>query len=149
MSRRGAGPVTVRSTVAARRIGIVYLAMSVVLVPWTLWLAWTLPSESVAHHNDIAWAGFDLMLLAGLATTGVLTLRRSPYLGLAASATMALLAVDAWFDVTTAGASDRTLSIALAVLVELPVAGLCLWLAVHAQDVMAAQARPFWRRSQP
>ena len=139
MSRRPSGPVTLRSRTAARRIGLVYLAMSVVLVPWTLWLAWSLPSESVAHHNDIAWAGFDLLLLAGLATTGVLAMRRSRWLPVAATAAGTMLVVDAWFDVTTASRSDRMISLTLAVLVELPVAGLCLWLAMHGQDLMAAQ----------
>lgn len=134
--------MTRRPLVTARRIGIAYLLLSVVLVPWIVWLAWTLPPESVAHHYDVAWPGFDVLLLAGLATTGVWALRRSRYLTVAASATGALLVVDAWFDVTTSSPKDRAASVALAVLVELPLAVLCLWLAVHAQDAVAERGRP-------
>lgn len=132
-------PGHLRSPVAARRIGVAYLVLSVVMVPWTIWLAWTLPPEEVAHHYDLAWPGFDLMLIGGLATTGVWALRHSRYLGIAASATAALLVVDAWFDVTTAGARDRLASVGLAVLIELPLAALCLWLAVHTQDLLGAR----------
>lgn len=139
-------PVPVRSRTASHRIGIAYLVLSVVLVPWTVWLAWTLPPESVAHHYDVAWPGFDVMLLAGLGTTGWCALRRSPYLPVAASATGALLVVDAWFDVTTAGARDRWVSLGLAVAVELPLAAMCLWLALHGQETLAEQATRPQRR---
>ncbi len=138
-------PVSVGSPRAARRIGIAYLVLSVAMLPWIGWLSWQLPPETVAHNNDIAWPGFDLMLLAGLATTGIWALRRSRYLTIAASATAALLVVDAWFDITTSSSDERWVSLGLA-FIELPLAGLCLWLAVHAQGIIARQTTPSRRR---
>jgi hypothetical protein len=46
----------------------------------------------VSPHYDAAWAGFDVMLVVALASTGYFALRRSRYLATAATAT--LLVVD-------------------------------------------------------
>ncbi|MDQ1616746.1 MAG: hypothetical protein QOJ60_2685 [Actinomycetota bacterium] len=134
-------PVPVESGRIARRIGVTYLVLSVVLVPWIFYLAWSLPPESVAHHYDVAWPGFDVLLVLGLAGTGACAWLRSRYLAVAAAATGSMLLVDAWFDVTTAGAHERWVSLGLAVVVEIPLATVCLLLAVRAQDVMADDAR--------
>jgi hypothetical protein len=63
---------------------------------------------------------------AGLALTGFAVLRHAPWLDRAAIATATLLAADAWFDVVTAGFA---LASAEAVVVELPVAVLCIFVA--------------------
>ena len=39
---------------------------AVVLIPWTLVLAYRLPARHTSHHWDIAWVGFDLALAAAL-----------------------------------------------------------------------------------
>ena len=67
--------------------------------------------------------------------------RRSPWLEGAATATATLLFVDAWFDVLTS--SSRTqLAVAIlsAVLMELPLAVLCLVLARDAERRLLAPA---------
>jgi len=65
-----------------------------------------------------------------LVATGVALLRRSSWVRACALATAALLVVDAWFDVTTAlPGKQLTQAILQAVLVEGPVAILCLYLA--------------------
>jgi hypothetical protein len=69
--------------------------------------------------------------------------RRSPFAEVTATITGTLLVCDAWFDVLTSrGVSDIAQAATLAVLVELPLAGLCFWMArnvAHAVEV----ARPF------
>ena len=34
------------------------------LLPWTLWLTFTLPSRHVTEHYDVAWVVFDFALFA-------------------------------------------------------------------------------------
>ena len=101
---------------------------AIVLVPWAIWLAGSLPGRYVSHHWNIAWAGFDLALAVSLALTGIAALRRATWLDRAAVAAATLLAADAWFDVVTAhGALALALATTEALIAELPVALLCLW----------------------
>ena len=67
--------------------------------------------------------------------TAYFALRRSRYLSAAASAAAVMLVVDAWFDVVTTPPGQRLESIALAVLVELPLACVCLWLSHHTHQL--------------
>ena len=116
---------------------------AVVLIPWTAVLFATLPRDYVANHWEIAWGGFDLGLGLALASTAVLVARRSPFAEVTAAVTGTLLVCDAWFDVLTSrGASDIVQAAVLALVVELPLAVLCFWMArnlAHAVEV----ARPF------
>jgi hypothetical protein len=107
---------------------------ALVLVPWVAFLVVELPSTHRADHWDVAWAGFDVVLAVLLATVAVTAWRRSPWLEGAATATAALLFVDAWFDVlTSSSGAELALAIGEAVLVELPLAVLCLLLARNAE----------------
>lgn len=122
----------------ARWIVPVYALLAVGIVPWIVWLAWSLPERSVSAHYRLAWVGFDVLLCGALARTAYLAWRRSPFVVNVASATAALLVVDAWFDVTTSpGGQDLLVSAMLAVLVELPLAILSLLLAGRAQVQIA------------
>lgn len=121
---------------AVRWAGVLFAVCAVVLVPWTVVLAVTLPERAVALNYDTAWVGFDVLLLAAVAGTAVTAMRRSRFLGLVASATAALLVVDAWFDVVTSpSGAERLTAAAMAVLVEVPLAAVCCWLALHAADI--------------
>lgn len=91
------------------------------------------PENAVLVDN--ARAGFDVMLLAGLAGTGYFALRRSRYLATAAAAAATLLVVDAWFDVMTTLPGQRLEPVALAAGVELPLAAVCVWLSLHTQQL--------------
>ena len=51
-------------TPAPRWASHVFVALGAVLVPWTLWLAATLPERHVARNFDVAWSGFDVALAA-------------------------------------------------------------------------------------
>ena len=99
------------------------------------YLAYSLPSRQLSADYDIAWAGFDIMLLAALAGTGYFAFRRSRYLATAATAATTLLIVDAWFDVMTTLPGQRFQPVALAAGVELPLASVCVWLSFHTQQL--------------
>ncbi len=106
-------------------------------VPWVIFLAVTLPRHATFAHYRGVWVGFDIGLVAVLALTARLAWRASPHVALAATAAATMLLVDAWFDVlTTPRQHGLVMSIALAVLVEIPLAAICLWIALHASIVI-------------
>lgn len=115
-----------------------FLALALALVPWTVWLAYDLPRRHVARHWDVAWAGFDVALTVALVATAVAAVRRSPAVQGCAGVAATLLGCDAWFDILTA-AHGREMAIALAqaAFLELPLAGVCFWLARNAERVSA------------
>jgi hypothetical protein len=109
---------------------VFFVALGVGLVPWALWIGYSLPSRHVAHHWDLAWGGFDAVLGAALLGTGFTLLTGRRLAASFASATGALLLADAWFDIVTAAdANERWLAVALAAFAEIPLAILCFWLA--------------------
>jgi hypothetical protein len=128
-----------------------FLGCAVILLPWIVVTALTLPSRQVSHNYGLAWAGYDVVLLIGLVWTAACSLRRSRRLPIAAAATGALLGADAWFDVLTSpGGWDLAQAIALSLLAELPLAAVCFWLACHSQEVTERRLVLLagrWRRS--
>ena len=118
-----------------RWTGPLFALFSVILLPWIAYIAASLPARQLSPNYDVAWAGFDVMLCAALASTAYFALRRSRYLSTAATATAALLVVDAWFDVMTTPARERLESILLCALVELPLAAVCMWLSYHTHQL--------------
>jgi hypothetical protein len=116
--------------VSRRWAGGFFVVLGVGLVPWALWIGYSLPSRHVAHHWDLAWAGFDVVLGAALLGTGFTLLTGRRLAASFAAATGALLLTDAWFDIVTAAdANERLLAVALAAFAEIPLAILCFWLA--------------------
>jgi hypothetical protein len=114
----------------ARRMAWLYAAAAALLIPWTVYLAVTLPKRDLDTHYRGAWVGFDLLLVGAIVLTAYFAFRVDTRVQLPATATATLLVVDAWFDVMTAGHRQSTmLALALALLVELPGAGFSLWLA--------------------
>ncbi|HWG28623.1 hypothetical protein [Actinospica sp.] len=126
---------------AARQIGRLYFAFAVVLVPWVVYLAVSLPRRAVSLHYRSTWVGFDIGLIIVLAWIGVCAWRRDPRIVLSAAAGGTLLCADAWFDVTTsAPGSAHVQAIVSALLLELPCAALCFLLARRSLAVLAARA---------
>jgi hypothetical protein len=85
------------------------------LIPWIVFLVTTLPANYVA-------LGFDVLLVAFMATTAVLGFLRRQLVLLTAFTTGVLLICDACFDVMTAGPHDLWVSTLTATFVELPLA---------------------------
>jgi hypothetical protein len=112
-----------------RRVGLILAVTAVLLIPWTAWLAVRLPSRHVSEHWDIAWVGFDIVLTALVAATGLALWKRSPLAPFTATAAATMLLIDAWFDIFTARTGDELdWAIVAAAVVELPLALLCFWL---------------------
>lgn len=102
--------------------------VAAVLLPWCLILAATLPSTYQAHHWQLAWIGLDCATAVAAGLTAYLLHTRDRRAALTATAAGTLLTADAWFDVSTAAPGfDHTLSLAEAVVLELPLA-LCAFL---------------------
>ena len=94
-----------------------------VLAGWIIVLLLTLRSSFNAQHWRGAWVGFDVILLLAFAATGWAFWRGRQIVIVCLIVTSTLLCCDAWFDVLLdAGTPDVWLSVASAVLVELPAA---------------------------
>src|SRR5258707_3340279 len=97
------------------------LALTAVgLLPWTLYLTFTLPARHVAQHYDLAWVGFDIALASAFAATAWCAVRSSQWLVPFAAASGTMLVCDAWFYVVTSGPRDLGEAVAEAVLPEVP-----------------------------
>jgi hypothetical protein len=120
----------------------IFALVALALLPWAFWLSTALPSRHLSEHWDVAWAGFDLLLAGSLAATAVAALRRSLFLPASAMTSGALLVVDAWFDVITSeGGHELTMAVVLALLCELPLAGLCFWISQDAERFYSTARR--------
>lgn len=111
----------------------------VVLIPWTIGLALTLPKHYVTGHWRAEWIGFDIALMVGLAITAWSLWRRRQSAIPAALITGTLLFSDAWFDVLSSSSrSDLSISLASAVFAEIP---LGIFLVLICLRLLRASAR--------
>jgi hypothetical protein len=81
--------------VSRRWAGVLFAALGVLLLPWALWLGYTLPERKIAHHWDLAWSGFDVVLSLALVGTAFALLTDRPVGRSFAAASGALLLADA------------------------------------------------------
>lgn len=116
---------------------------AVILLPWTIHLAGTLPDRHGSDQWRVAWVGFDVALLCCFTAAAWLGLRRRRSAVPVLAATAALLCCDAWFDVLLGwGGPDQWTSLALAALVELPLA---MFLLAQARTLLISnQPRRPW-----
>ena len=139
----------------ARRMRRNRLTLTVVgaigLIPWMIYLAFTLPENYVAHNWPATWIGFDCVLIAFMAVTAVLGWLRRQLVLLPAFATGVLLICDAWFDILTAGPGQMWVSVLTAALGNLPLAVIMITGAVRILRVTAIRfwfldpGMPLWR----
>jgi hypothetical protein len=129
-----------------RVLAYLLLAAGLGLIPWTLFLAYSLPSRHVqGDFYDLAWAGFDVLLAALLGVTGYGLLRRRVWVQATAASAATMLVVDAWFDVLSANRhGERLVALILAVIAELPTAAVCVVIALDA-EVAAERATRYLR----
>ena len=93
------------------------------LLPWTIYLAVSLPDVYSTRHWAVAWAGFDVLELVALGMTAYYGWRGRQALVGTAVAAATLLICDAWFDITlNLGTPDIWWSLGSAALIELPLA---------------------------
>lgn len=109
----------------------VYMILALVLVPWTIYLARTLPDRSISRHWGLSWVGLDIAIMISLAITGILASLKSRQVVTAASTTAAFLIADAWFDISSAKPGwQLDQAIVLAIFIEIPLAIISYSLAV-------------------
>jgi hypothetical protein len=129
-----------------RWVAPLFAVLGIGLVPWTVWIAYELPQRHLARHWDVAWGGFDAAMAGLLLATAFAAVRRSPWIQSTATAAATMLACDAWFDMATASrGSEEAMAIATAILIELPLAVLCLWVARNVErthELLRRRARP-------
>ena len=121
------------------------------LIPWMIYLAFTLPENYVAHNWPATWIGFDCVLIAFMIATAVLGWLRRELVILPAFTTGVLLICDAWFDIMTAGPGQLWISMMTAALLNLPAATIMITGAVRIVRLTATRlwfldpATPAWR----
>ena len=134
------GLLRLGDNLAPRWIAPLFLAFSVILIPWIAVLSVTLPDRQLARHYNLSWAGFDVLLVLATSRTTWLAFREKRQMELAAVATATLLVVDAWFDVTTSQPSwPLAQAILLAVFVELPAAALAFYISRHVERLSSSK----------
>jgi hypothetical protein len=115
------------------------------LIPWTVYLAWSLPGHFRAHNWRVAWVGFDAALIAVLAYTAWAAWARRQILAPTAIVAATMLICDAWFDVNTSfGTRGEALTIVAALGGNLPLAFVFILLArriMLRSAAMLAEAR--------
>jgi len=118
------------------------------LVPWTLYLTFSLPSRHVTERYDLAWVGFDVALAIAFAATAWAAVTQVRWLVPLAAVTGTMLVCDAWFDVVTSQSGGEIVEAALeAVFGELPLAALCAYIVVDVERFQATFDR--FRRPTP
>ena len=129
-----------------RWVAPLFALLGLGLVPWTVWIAYELPQRHLARHWDVAWGGFDAAMAGLLLATAFAAVRRSPWIQSTATAAATMLACDAWFDMATASrGGEEAMAIATAIVIELPLAVLCLWIARNVErthELLRRRARP-------
>lgn len=112
------------------RVSLIYTGFAVILVPWTVYLAYSLPRKHLERHWDVTWVGLDIAIIFLLLITGFLASLKSRLVILSLVATASFLLVDAWFDVTNSGNGNELVqSIILAIIFEIPIAIMGFYLA--------------------
>lgn len=120
--------------------------VAVFLVPWTLYLTFSLPSRHVTFHYDLAWVGFDIALAVSFAATAWAAFRGSQWLVPLAAVTGTMLVCDAWFDIVTSQPGGETWeAVAEAAFAELPLAAVCAFIVYDAETFLAATVNRFRR----
>lgn len=116
-----------------RRPMQIFAIIAIFLVPWSLWLSYSLPIDHTDHRWNLVWSIFDVGMLGSMAMTAYLGMKKSGWVVIWASITGTFLLVDAWFDCITAkDAWEHLTSISSATFIEIPLGLLAFWIAYRA-----------------
>ncbi|MGZ3676146.1 MAG: hypothetical protein ACXVCO_17725 [Ktedonobacterales bacterium] len=125
--------IRVRDSAIPKWIVRLFAGAALLLVPWIVWLSYSLPISHLDRHWNLAWIGFDCALVCSLALTAYFAWRTSGWVVVAATATATLLLTDAWFDTLAARIGpEYVASLMSATCAEVPLALLSLWVAFRA-----------------
>jgi hypothetical protein len=115
-----------------RWVPVTYTALATATIPWTVYLADTLPTRHVTHHWDVAWVGLDMAIIALLILNALFASRAARWLVLSASSTTSLLVADAWFDILSSRYGRQLYqALASAAFIEIPLAILTMVIAIR------------------
>lgn len=134
-----------------RWLGPLAVCCAIGIIPWVVYLALTLPVRQRAVDYNVAWVGYDAAMAVVMASLAYCALRRKPATGAIAAVVATMLVIDAWFDIVTTDKREQLMfAITSAVLLELPLAIVCAWVAVNAERVHARAYRSLrmrWERT--
>lgn len=120
----------VMSAARPRRLRRAHLSLMtggvVFMIPWIVYLAFTLPRTHEVRNWPLIWIGFDCLLVVFMAATAILAWLHRHLLVFSAFTTGILLLCDAWFDITTADPDELRTAILTAVLGGVPLAGILI-----------------------
>ena len=110
-----------------------FIVISMILIPWTIYLSFALPAHHLSKNWDITWVGLDGIIILSLLSTGILARNRSIYVVISAIITGTLFITDAWFDILSYHWFSRGFNIALvmAIFGEIPMTIMNYSLAIH------------------
>lgn len=125
------------------RIAIIYPIFALVLLPWTLYLAESLPRHHVTLHWDISWVGLNVVLILALAMTGYLSYIQSRWVAISSTVLGSVLLLDAWFDILGQHSpQELRQALLLAIFIEIPLAITSFVIAGRALNYDKGQAKP-------
>lgn len=119
----------------------VIVVCAAALLPWSVYLGFTLPQDYVVRGWNVTWAGFDAMMFVLMAATAVLGYLRRQLVMLTGFALGVMLVCDVWFDLTTSDRQDIPLAVLTALLIEIPLA---LFFVVTALQMLRLVAARLW-----
>ncbi len=145
-ARRSAARASHRSVELHRWLSSALITGVLAMIPWTAYLAISLPIHFRAHNWNVAWVGFDSALMIVLALTAWAAWFRRQLLAATSVVAATMLLCDAWFDVNTSlGTRGEWVTILTALLANVPMALFFIWLArrimLRTAAVLAAALR--------
>ena len=129
-----------------RWVAWLFGAVILFLIPWTVYLTFSLPTRHVTYRYDLQWVGFDIALIAVFLATTWAAFRGSKWLVPLAAVTGTMLVCDAWFDIVSSqGGDEMWEAVGEALGGELPLAALCALIVYDAEMFLAATVNRFRR----
>lgn len=110
-----------------RWLVVLYFGAAAFLVPWIVVLFVTQNKSGVAYHLHLVELGISLLMVAGMLATALWCRQNSHLTVLAGTATATVVFISAWFATVTSSGGRLALALAYAVVIQLPVVGVCLW----------------------
>ncbi len=113
----------------ARLVATCFLLIAAGMVPWTIFLGFSLPPRYDAGHWDLVWTGFDVGLICVLSYAAWAAWFHREVIAATAIVAGTLLLCDAWFDIITSlGHADQWVTLLTGLGGELPLVVFFFWL---------------------